>query len=321
MDLPKIVSEVRKYPGITRKNVIPEVVKFFPIPKDSNVIAALGEDAAVIEYGEDALLLAADGIMEDLMEKNAFWAGYCSVLVNVNDIAAMGGLPLAMVSVISMRKGRVLTEVLRGISEGINKFGVPMVGGHTHPDCDYNAVDVAILGHVKKDEVLLSSTAREGDNIIFAMDISGSFTPNIPYSWDSTSPREPESIQNQIKIMNVLAQRKILSSAKDISNPGCLGTLAMLLETSQKGGYVDLGGIPAPGGEDFVQWLLAYQGCGFVVTCKPEKSQEVISQFQSADVSASVVGKVTDDQKLSIMEGKEAENLFDFKEDVITGCK
>ncbi len=118
MDLKKIVQEIRSYPGVTRKSIIPNVVKYFPIAEESKVIAAKGEDAAVIEFGEEALLLAADGIMEDLMIKNAFWAGYCSVLVNVNDIAAMGGIPLGMVSVISMRKGEVLSQVLEGIMEG-----------------------------------------------------------------------------------------------------------------------------------------------------------------------------------------------------------
>jgi putative methanogenesis marker protein 2 len=321
MDLQKIVSEIRNYPGVTRKKVIPEVVKHFPIPRDSNVIAAMGEDAAVIEFGEEALLLAADGIMEDLMEKNAFWAGYCSVLVNVNDIAAMGGIPLGMVSVVSMRKGVVINDVLEGISEGIRKFGVPMVGGHTHPDCDYNALDVAILGHVKKEDVILSSTAQKGDSIIFAMDISGSFTPKIPYSWDSTSAREPEFIQDQIGIMNILAQKRLLTSAKDISNPGCLGTLAMLLETSRKGGIVDMKSLPYPEGEDFLQWLRAYQGCGFVVTCPPGNSKEVTELYQGVGLKASVVGIVTEYNQLLISDNANTEVLFDFDVDLITGCR
>ncbi|UCE73198.1 MAG: methanogenesis marker 2 protein [Methanomassiliicoccales archaeon] len=321
MDLKKIAQEIRSYPGVTRKRIIPDVLKYFSIPKEGNIIAAFGEDAAVIDFGEEALLLAADGIMEDLMMKNAFWAGYCSVLVNVNDIAAMGGIPLGMVSVISMKKGEVLDEVLKGIQEGIRKFGVPMVGGHTHPDCNYNAVDVAILGHVKKDEVILSSTAEVGDDIIFTMDIQGVFTPKIPYSWDSTRTKEPEVIQKQIGIMNHIAGKKLLSAGKDISNPGSLGTLAMLLETSGKGGEIDLRSIPAPDNVDFTQWLKAYQGYGFVVTCKPENSEEALKQFNSVGGSSAVVGRITDDRKLKIGDGKDTLVLFDFKKDVITGCR
>jgi putative methanogenesis marker protein 2 len=321
MELKEIVSAIRDYPGVTRKRIISDVIRHFPIPDGSNVIEAFGEDAAVIDHGEDALLLAADGIMEDLMEKNAFWAGYCSVLVNVNDIAGMGGIPLGMVSVISMKEGEDLTEVLKGIKAGIEKFGVPMVGGHTHPDCDYNAIDVAILGHVKKDEVILSSTAKKGDDIIFSMDIDGKFTPNIPYSWDSTSSKEPEIVQKQIQIMNMMAHKRLLTSGKDISNPGSIGTLAMLLETSKKGGIVDLRKIPKPDDVDFIQWLKAYQGCGFVVTCKPKNSEEVLRLYQTVGLSAAVVGNINDESQLTITDGKETTVLFDFKRDVITGCK
>lgn len=321
MDLKRIVSEIRNYPGVTRKKVISDIVRFFPVPKSGNVIAYLGEDAAVLEHGEDALLLAADGIMEDLMEKNAFWAGYCSVLVNVNDIAGMGGTPLAMVSVVSMRKGETLHSVFQGMQKGIEKFGVPMVGGHTHPDCDYNAIDVAILGSVRKEEVVLSSTAEKGDDIIFAMDVDGKFTPNIPYSWDSTGFKEPERVQKQIGVMNSLAGKKLLTGGKDISNPGCLGTLGMLLETSKKGGEVDLRSIPMPEDVDFLQWLKAYQGCGFVVTCKTEDSNEVLRLYKSVDLSAAVVGSVTDNNQLRITDGKDYEVLFDFNIEIITGCK
>lgn len=321
MELQKILSEIRSYPGITRKRIISDIVEFFSIPEESKIIAALGEDAAVIDYGEDALLLAADGIMEDLMQKNAFWAGYCSVLVNINDIAAMGGIPLAMVSVISLRSGEVPTKVLEGIREGIKKFDVPMVGGHTHPDCEYNAIDVAILGSVKKDEVILSSTSLAGDDIIILMDIHGAFTPNIPYSWDSTSAKEPETVQKQIKVMNTLATKRLLTGGKDISNPGCLGTLAMLLETSKKGGNVDLRRIPVPDNVNFIQWLKVYQGCGFVVTCNPNDSEEVLKLFEGVGLTAKVVGNITDDMKLRITDGKENDILFDFEKDVITGCK
>jgi putative methanogenesis marker protein 2 len=321
MDPKKIAQEIRSYPGVTRKRIIPDVVKHFPILKENKVVAAMGEDAAVIEFGEIALLLAADGIMEDLMSKNAFWAGYCSVLVNVNDIAAMGGIPLGMVSVISMKKGEVLSQVLEGIREGINKFGVPMVGGHTHPDCDFNAVDVAILGYVKKDAVILSSTAKEEDAIIFAMDIQGSFTSKIPYSWDSTSKKSPEAVQNQVKVMNILAEKKLLTAAKDISNPGCLGTLGMLLETSCRGAEVDLSLIPKPDNVDFTQWLKTYQGCGFVATCRQENIKDIKNIFEGVGLSSSRVGEITGDNILRIKHEKESEILFDFSKDIITGCR
>jgi putative methanogenesis marker protein 2 len=319
MDLKEIVSEIRNYPGVTRKRRISEVVKYFEGLVTDDVVASFGEDAAVIDRGEHVLLLATDGIMEDLMQKNAIWAGYCSVLVNVNDIAAMGGKTLGLVNVISVKNEEILNEVLNGIREGLKKFGVPMIGGHVHPDSKYNAVDVAILGMANKDSLIFSSTANEGDDVIFAMDIDGSFTPGIPYSWDTTSSKDPEFVQKQIAIMEKIGKNKLVSSGKDISNPGSLGTLGMLLESSKKGAEVDLSKIPTPDGISFLQWLKAYQGFGFVVTCNQDDSPDVIERFNEVGAKATVAGKITSERTLTINYNEQKEILFNFEKDIITG--
>ena len=58
------------------------------------MLASYGEDAAVLAYGRPSLLaVGRDGSMEPLMKANPFFAGYYSVLVNLNDISAMGGVP------------------------------------------------------------------------------------------------------------------------------------------------------------------------------------------------------------------------------------
>ena len=74
MTLDSLVSELKKYPGITRKKAISEVIRFFPnISENNTVLASYGEDAAVISFhDDDVLLLAADGIMESLMKSSPY---------------------------------------------------------------------------------------------------------------------------------------------------------------------------------------------------------------------------------------------------------
>lgn len=320
MDLLSLVDGIRSYPGVTRKKTISEVIRFFPLIPQDNVLAAYGDDAAVIAFNDDVLLLAADGIMESLMKSNPYYAGYFAVLVNINDISAMGGIPLAMVDIVSMKDEKVCAQVMKGMEAAVTKFGVPIVGGHTHPDCAYNAIDVAILGTARKDGVIYSHTAQEGDDIIFAMDLDGFFPSTLPYAWDTTTKKGPEICRRQMLIMNEIGKGHLVRSGKDISNPGCLGTLGMLLETSGKGGTVHLENIPKPPGVNFDQWLKAYQGCGFTVTCDPKKSPLVVDMFDSVGVTASVVGKVDGAKKLVVSEGRESAVLFDFAADKITGC-
>ena len=74
-----VAEAVRKYDGVRRKKAIGALVKTLHI-ENPDVVADYGEDAAVIRQGNTALLLAADGIWSQLMEKDPHWAGYCALL-------------------------------------------------------------------------------------------------------------------------------------------------------------------------------------------------------------------------------------------------
>jgi len=317
VNLEQLVTQVREYRGITRKAPIFSVARRLLGTTKEGVIASYGEDAAAIKSGGQVLLLAADGVLEDLVRTDPRWAGYCSVLVNVNDIAAMGGLPIAIVNVLSCRDDSVRSLIVEGMREASDKFGVPIVGGHLHPDTSYTAIDVAILGRTNRTHLVLSSRARIGDDVIFAMDLDGRFTPGVPYSWDTTSKKSSREVRNRLDVMHKLAPH--LRSGKDISNPGSLGTLGMLLETSGKGAIVDIMSIPHPAGVNLVQWLTAYQGCGFVVTCRSSESKRVLRSFNEVGISATVCGRATGSGRLEVTLGAERAMLFDFSKDVL-GC-
>ncbi len=316
----EVADAVRSYPGVTRKNAIHTVVDLLPLEGFGHVAAAKGEDAAAIDVGDQYILFAADGIMESLMRTNPYYAGYFAVLVNVNDIAAMGGRALGMVDIMSVADTGVSDEVIRGMQDGIRKFGVPIVGGHTHPDCGYNALDISIIGKVPKDALLRSSTAEPGDDIVFVMDTDGFYPPDLPYAFVTTVDKDDRLVRDQMEAAAVVAERHLARSGKDMSNPGCLGTLGMMLESSAAGGTVDLRRIPVPDGADLVRWVLAYQGCGFCFSCPPECSQQVIDVFSEVGCRGAVVGKVDDTRVLKITDGEDTAVLFDFHKDIITGC-
>lgn len=321
MELKDLVESLRNFPGVTRKKSISSVINFFPKQACSKVLASYGEDAAVVEQDGRLLLLAADGIMPALMRANPFFAGYYAVLVNIHDISAMGGVPIAMLDILSVKDNRICSQVMKGMEAAVKKFGVPIIGGHTHPDCDYDAIDIAIIGTAEPGQAIFSHTAQAGDDVIAGMDLDGYYPDALPYAWDTTSRKEAPILRRQMLIMNKIAKQGLLRSGKDISNPGTLGTLGMLLETSGKGAQVEIGRIPRPRNVDLTQWLKSYQGFGYVVTCDPANSQKVVDMYASVGITAAVIGKVTEEPKLIIMKEGEKEVLFDFEKDIITGCK
>ena len=336
-----IIKAIRTYPGLTRKAPIREVVEALSITPNAymglDIIADFGDDAAAVRLPEPVAgkitadkdrdgglvyLLAADGIMQSLIDHDPYWAGYCSVLVNVNDIAAMGGLPIGMVNVISARNGKVLAKMIQGMREGCEKFGVPMLGGHTHPDADHDSIAVSIFGVAHEGSVICSHTARPGDAILFVFDLEGMITPGIPYSWDNTSMRTPREVQSRIKAMNALGERDLVNSGKDISNPGMLGTLGMLLETSNVGGIIDLAKIPYPPRFEFIHWLTVYHGCGFVLTAPSENVGKITRLLGKHGITVAPCGEVTRKRQLVLGHPSGGTGvLFDLSKDVISGAR
>jgi len=329
MNLEALAAELRNFEGVKRKGAIRDLVKTLGDADrvGNKTIAGFGEDAAVLRVDDDNfILLAVDGIWGKLLNADPWWAGYCAVLVNVNDIAAMGGTALAMVNLTSTQKRHICAELGRGMQDGVKKFGVPMVGGHLHPDTSYNALDVGIVGTVKRDNVIFSSGAKPGDKIVVAIDLDGRVYPKYNLAWDNTTRKSATAIKRQLNTMVEIGEKRLATAGKDISNPGTLGTLGMLLESSGVGARVELEKIPRPDTEEvpisIAQWLKMYPGTGFVLTVEDaEKGAECINIFEDAGITASMVGEIDASMKLVIEDGAEKAMIFDLSKEIITGIK
>ncbi len=320
----ELAESIRNFEGVTRKKPISDIVSIFETvrPEYKDAIVDFGDDAAVIDIGtDDVILFAADAIWGKIVNKSPWWTGYTSVVVNVNDISAMGGRPLAMVNVMSSSDQDSTEEVMRGIRDGIKKFGVPMVGGHMHPDTPYNSLAVSIIGIAKKDCVIRSDTAKPGDLVIAAYDMDGRVGKNSPYSWDTTSFKESSIVRDRFMVMQEIGEKKLATAGKDISNPGTIGTLGMLCEVSRVGASVDLRKIPRPDNVDFEQWLKIYPATGYVLTVKEENAAECIEVFEKCGIVAAVIGKIEETPKLDIYDDDGRATVFDFSKDKITGIE
>ena len=301
MNLEGLVKSIQEFKGVSRKSAIDNVISLL---KESynvsgNVVIDIGDDASAIDIGNNqVLLVAADGIWGDIMNVNPYWAGYCSVLVNVNDIAAMGGKPLAMVNIMSISNDDIYEDLLKGIRDGCLKFGVPMVGGHLHPDGEVDSLGVAIMGIAQKDKLITSFGAEVGDKVLVAIDLDGKPHEMFSLNWDTTYDKDAQLVQDQITAVQHLAEKGYIKSGKDISNPGILGTLEMLLETSQKGATINLEDIPRNESVEWVDWLRSYPGSGFVFTADEEYCDYIREYLSRFSIEAAVVGEVTDSNSL-----------------------
>ena len=119
--------------------------------------------------------------------------------------------------------------------------------------------------------------------------------------------------------MNDIAKKHIVHSCKDISNPGIVGTLGMLLEASNMGASISLEEIPRPEGVDWISWFKMYPGSAFVLTASSENTDEVISMLNKQHIDANCIGKVTDNHKLTMSHANATKTVFDFNSEIIMG--
>jgi len=314
LSLRRLARSIKAYAGVRRKSWIGGVVK---------TLAAVGpgielDDAGAIERDGKVLLYSCDSIVEELVEADPYFAGYASVLVNVNDIAAMGGAPLAMVNVIWAEEEEIALEIARGMQVCAEKFGVKVAGGHVNPG-RRRGIAVSMLGEAEAGSLITGLNAKAGEAIIAAVDLGGRLHPRYRYAWDSTSEKSGAELRRLIALPRLLGERRLVSSGKDVSNPGFIGSLGMLLEVSGVGGVVEVERVPRPGDVELELWLKLYPGYGFVFTAEERRAGEVLRLFKGHGIAAEVVGKVLARRKLLISSGTEEEVVFNFEEESIYG--
>ena len=143
-----LADQLRALSGLQSKRDIQAAAAVFahqPFP-ELGVAALLGDDAALLPAQRGGLLLACEGMHPDLVDEDPWFAGWSAVLVNLSDIAAMGGRPLALVNSIWSVGEQAAAPLLEGMRFACDKFSIPMVGGHTNTHSPYTALSVAVLG-------------------------------------------------------------------------------------------------------------------------------------------------------------------------------
>ena len=305
--LPELAARLRAALGVQHKREIQSAARHIPAlcagPWGATPVR-VGDDTAAIPDGEGFLLLAAEGMWPELVMNEPRFAGYCAVMVNVSDIYAMGGRPLAIVDALFSTSAEAAEPLWAGMTDAAAAFGVPVVGGHTNLHSPYPALAAAVLGRARR--LLTSFDARPGDDLIAAVDLRGRMHGGHAF-WDAATGAPAERLRADLSVLPELAEAGLAAAAKDISMGGLVGTTLMLLEGSDVGATLNLDALPRPTGIPWATWLLAFPSYGFVLSVAPARSQQVLSRFIARGISAAVVGRIDDSRRLTL----ESENESD----------
>ncbi|MDR7376462.1 AIR synthase-related protein [Rhodoferax ferrireducens] len=318
MSAEQLCNFLRDSRGFAHKRDISDIVSALgaALPGGSAALAQavpLGDDCAAIPDGQGGyLLFAIEGLVEDFIARMPWFAGYCSLMVNVSDIYAMGGRPTAVVNALWSHGMPPATEILQGMAQASQAYGVPIVGGHSNNRSERPQLAVAILGHAKA--LLTSFNARPGDRLVMAVDLRGAYEEPFPY-WNASTRAPAARLRGDLELLPRFAEDGLCDAAKDISMAGAVGTAMMLLECSQVGAVIDVGAIPRPEGVPLQRWLSSFPSYGFVLSARPEHLGEVMARFAVRDIACSVVGEVTARRQVHLRQGDSQALLWDFTED------
>jgi AIR synthase-related protein len=317
MSLAELAGALRASRGFAHKRDIGDVIGALAagLPGGTAGLAAAvraGDDCAAIPDGQGGyLLLAIEGLVEDFIERMPWFAGYCSVMVNVSDVYAMGGEPIAVVDALWSHGMDPAAEVLKGMVDASLRYGVPIVGGHSNNRSERGQLAVAILGRAR--HLLASDGARAGDRLVMAIDLRGAYREPYPY-WDASTPAPAERLRADLAILPALAERGLCRAAKDISMAGAIGTVLMLSESSRVGGVIDIDAIPRPEHADLLRWLVSFPSYGFVLAVAPAHCEAVLASFAARELACAVVGELDAGSALRIRDREAEVCLWDWSE-------
>lgn len=273
-----------------------------------------GDDTAALPSDDGYVLFAAEGMRPELLAADPWFAGFCSVMVNLSDIAAMGGRPWAVVDVLFMGSGEN-ERVLEGMKAASELFGVPVVGGHTARVAGPSMLGVSVVGRAKR--LISSHAARAGQVVLMAVDLRGSF--RIGNAYNAATTASAQQLRASLAVLPELAEAGLVGAGKDISMAGACGSLAMLLETSGVGAELDLARVPAPVEVEPLRWLTAFPSYGYVLTAEPSSVDRICARFDAVGVACAPVGVVTTARQLWLCHGDERALFLDLAEQPLTG--
>ncbi|MGY8678882.1 sll0787 family AIR synthase-like protein [Bradyrhizobium sp. UFLA05-153] len=313
--LTSLAERLRQSRGIAAKADIAAVAAALDLSGSDAI--SVGDDCAAIPDGDGYTLFAIEGFMNEFVAADPWFAGWCGAMVNISDVAAMGGRPTAIVNAIWSNGADNAAPILEGLKAAAKTFGVPVIGGHTNVRSSQSQFAVAILGRARR--LLTSFDARPGDKLIAAIDLRGRYREPFA-NWEAATDAPAERLRGDLEILPSIAEDGLALAAKDISQGGVVGTAAMLAECSQVAITLDVEAIPIPAGAPLERWLLTFPSFGYLLSAKPEYVDETLSRFQRRGIAAADIGEVATGATVDIRTASGRATVWDFSEQPLIGC-
>jgi thiamine-monophosphate kinase len=276
-------------------------------PSDPRVPVGPGDDCAVVAgaSGEPWLVttdMLLDGVHFVLEQTEPRRIGRKAMAVNLSDIAAMAGRPVAAVVSVGLPRqapANLAEELFLGLREKADEFQTAIVGGDTNSWDGRLTLSVTLLGQTGPAGAILRSGAKAGDWLLVTGPLGGSI---LGKHLDFT-PRVREGL--------LLSQMATLHAMIDISD-GLAADANHLAEESGCGIVLKADAVPiAPAayqlqdGQTPLEHALS-DGEDFelLFALPPEHAQRLLELQPLAETTLTCVGECIEEKGLFLQEGQ-----------------
>jgi Hydrogenase maturation factor len=319
--------EIGKVPHDVLNQIVFQKLKQFD--RKVKVAPGIGEDCAVLETGENLLVLSCDPITGTAKE-----IGRLAVYVSCNDIASCGVRPLGLLVTILLPPNSTeedLDKVMQEIAETATALNVSIIGGHTEVTDAVSriVINTTAIGIAEKRDVICSAGAVLGDKIIMTKTAAPEGTAIIAYEKEDELTKvfgidfvkNAQSMMSQISVIDegITAGElgaDIVHAMHDITEGGLYGALWELAEASKTGVLVYEENIPITeetkkicGYYKLNPFRLIASGNMILTTPEPET---VLKKMAEKNIPAAVIGEIVENPMKRLIyknEKQETENM------------
>jgi len=150
--------------------------------KSDKVIKGIGDDAAVMDFGNKKTVISTDTLTEgvhfDLTYTPLKHLGYKSVVVNLSDIYAMNATPKAITISLSFSNRfpiEAIDELYEGFIHACERYNVDIIGGDTTSSVHGLTINITALGQANEEDLVYRNGAKENELLVVSGDLGSAY--------------------------------------------------------------------------------------------------------------------------------------------------
>lgn len=295
--------------------------------------ASVGEDNALVDFGEEVAVLSTDpitGATNDI--------GRLSIEISVNDVSTSGGEPIGVLMTVLAPKGTSYEDIeyiMKDAGEAAERLDVEIMGGHTEITDAVNRVVISttVIGKIRKEDILkledikkgykvlmTKSTGIEGTSILLN-DYEDFFKGKINREMIEEGKRYGEKIS--VKQEGKISGEMHVNYMHDITEGGLLGAVWEAHKAIDMGIKIYEEKIPITKITKEMTCILnidplrLISSGSMLIIADEAKSKSLIEKLNKTGISVSIIGEVIDDgvfleskDNLKIIEPPRADELY-----------